>query len=65
MDRATRLATQEAIRMFRTRFARRRTKGLMTPHDNALNRADTPPDVSSARAKSQRHGKVTADRWNQ
>jgi hypothetical protein len=51
--------------MFRTRFARRRTKGLMTPHDNALNRADTPPDVSSARAKSQRHGKVTADRWNQ
>jgi hypothetical protein len=25
----------------------------------------TPPDVASERAKSQRHGKVTADKWNQ
>lgn len=25
----------------------------------------TPQDVTSARAKSQRHGKVTADKWNQ
>ena len=27
--------------------------------------ASTPPDVSSVRAKSQRHGKSTADKWNQ
>jgi hypothetical protein len=27
--------------------------------------ADTPQDVSSPRAKSMRHGKSTADKWNQ
>jgi len=27
--------------------------------------AGTPPDVTSVRAKSQRHGKSTADKWNQ
>ncbi len=27
--------------------------------------ANTPQDVTSARAKNQRHGKVTADKWNQ
>lgn len=27
--------------------------------------ANTPPDVTSARAKSSRHGKSTADKWNQ
>jgi hypothetical protein len=27
--------------------------------------ARTPPDVTSARAKSSRHGKSTADKWNQ
>ncbi len=25
----------------------------------------TPQDVTDARAKNQRHGKVTADKWNQ
>lgn len=25
----------------------------------------TPQDVTSVRAKSQRHGKMTADKWNQ
>ena len=30
-----------------------------------LTKDGTPPDVTSARAKSQRHGKVTADKWNQ
>jgi hypothetical protein len=25
----------------------------------------TPPDVTSTRAKGSRHGKVTADKWNQ
>lgn len=27
--------------------------------------AQTPPDVTSVRAKSSRHGKSTADKWNQ
>ncbi len=27
--------------------------------------AATPPDVTSTRAKSSRHGKSTADKWNQ
>jgi hypothetical protein len=27
--------------------------------------ARTPPDVTSVRAKSSRHGKSTADKWNQ
>jgi hypothetical protein len=27
--------------------------------------APTPPDVTDPRAKSQLHGKVTADKWNQ
>jgi hypothetical protein len=30
-----------------------------------LQQPGTPQDVTSARAKSQRHGKVTADKWNQ
>jgi hypothetical protein len=52
-------------RDFRTRFARRRSKALMTNREGQLYRADSPQDVTSPRAKSQRHGKVTADRWNQ
>ena len=27
--------------------------------------AGTPQDVADTRAKNQRHGKVTADKWNQ
>jgi hypothetical protein len=50
---------------FRKRFARRRSKGLMASTQEALFKRGTPQDVSSPRAKSQRHGKVTADRWNQ
>jgi hypothetical protein len=69
---ASRNPTQRAMRdaraavaEFRKRFAARRSKGTMTPRDRDVLRADTPPDVTSARAKSQRHGKVTADHWNQ
>jgi hypothetical protein len=45
--------------------SRKRSKGTMASRQRDLYRADTPPDVASQRAKSQRHGKVTADRWNQ
>jgi hypothetical protein len=53
------------FRDFRKRFARRRSKGEMADKQQELFRADTPPDVTSLRAKSTRHRKVTADRWNQ
>ena len=35
------------------------------PPERELQAADTPQDESSARAKSSRHKKVTADKWNQ
>jgi hypothetical protein len=54
------------LRNFRTRFARRRSKGLIPGNTQRdLSRPGTPQDVTNPRAKSQRHGKVTADRWNQ
>jgi hypothetical protein len=55
----------EGLRDFRTRFARRRSKGTMANTEGKLFRAGTPQDVTSLRAKSQRHRKSTADRWNQ
>jgi hypothetical protein len=54
----------DALREFRSRYARRRSRGLAPNTEYKLHRHDTPPDVESPRAKSQRHGKVTADRWN-
>jgi hypothetical protein len=57
--------TRYGFEEFRKRFARRRSKGLMANKQEDLFRAGTPQDVTSPRAKSQRHGKVTADRWNQ
>jgi hypothetical protein len=55
----------DRLRDFRTRFARRRSKSRMANTEDKLYRAGTPQDVTSPRAKSQRHRKVTADRWNQ
>lgn len=37
----------------------------MSNKQDELFRARTPQDVTSVRAKSQRHGKSTADKWNQ
>lgn len=50
---------------FRTRFARRRSRGEMPSTEREIFRAGTPADVTSVRAKSSRHGKSTADKWNQ
>jgi hypothetical protein len=33
--------------------------------ERRLTSADTPQDVTDPRAKSERKGKVTADKWNQ
>ena len=54
-----------AIGDFRTRFARRRSRSEISSAERKLSRASTPADVTSARAKSSRHGKSTADKWNQ
>jgi hypothetical protein len=50
---------------FRTRFARRRSRGELADSEREIFSADTPPEVTSVRAKSSRHGKSTADKWNQ
>ena len=52
-------------RRFRKRFSRKRSKGEMTDTSAHLSDARTPPGVTSVRAKSQRHRKSTADKWNQ
>ena len=54
-----------ALTDFRTRFARRRSRGELVNTEREIFAADTPPDVTSVRAKSSRHGKSTADKWNQ
>jgi hypothetical protein len=55
----------ERLRDFRKRVAARRSRGEVADRSGDLDRAGRPPDVASARAKSTRHGKVTADKWNQ
>jgi len=37
----------------------------VTEQQRKLMKDGTPQDVTSTRAKSQRRGKVTADKWNQ
>jgi hypothetical protein len=65
MKKRARNRLPDRIRDFGSRFGRRRTKGEMADKQRELFRADTPEDVTSVRAKSQRHRKSTADRWNQ
>jgi hypothetical protein len=46
-------------------FAAKRSHGEMANTQAEVFDAGTPQDVTSPRAKNQRHGKVTADKWNQ
>jgi hypothetical protein len=46
-------------------FSQRRSQGRMQNREADVFKASTPQDVTSARAKSERKGKVTADKWNQ
>ena len=46
-------------------FSTRRSRGAMRSTEAEVFDAHTPQDVASTRAKGQRHGKVTADKWNQ
>jgi len=50
---------------FRKSFSSRRSQGEMANTTYKLIDAGTPQDVTDPRAKGERHGKVTADKWNQ
>jgi hypothetical protein len=50
---------------FVKRWAARRSKGEMADTSGKRDPKGTPQHVTDPRAKSQRKGKVTADRWNQ
>lgn len=53
------------MQKFGKSFSARRTQGEMTDTSGEIFDAGTPADVTSVRAKSRRHGKSTADKWNQ
>jgi hypothetical protein len=53
------------LQRFGKDFSARRSQGQMTNKQGELFDAATPQDVSDPRAKNERHGKVTADKWNQ
>ena len=50
---------------FGKRFSARRSQALMSNQEGRTGAAHTPQDVTSVRAKSSRHRKSTADKWNQ
>jgi len=50
---------------FGKKFSAKRTQGQMANTQDEIFAAGTPADVTSTRAKSQRHKKSTADKWNQ
>ncbi len=53
------------LQQFGKRFSARRSHGTMAEHGHDIFDASRPPDVVSPLAKSSRHGKVTAEKWNQ
>jgi hypothetical protein len=53
------------MQRFGKSFSARRSQGEMANKEREVLKAHTPPDVTSVRAKSSRHGKSTADKWNQ
>jgi hypothetical protein len=53
------------LQQFGKTFSERRSHGLMVNKERELYEPGTPQDVTDPRAKSQGHGKVTADKWNQ
>ena len=53
------------LSQFGKRFAARRSHGELRNSERELCDARTPQDVTSVRAKSDRHKKSTADKWNQ
>jgi hypothetical protein len=53
------------LQQFGKDFSARRSQGTMTNKEREVFDAGTPQDVTDPRAKNERHGKVTADKWNQ
>ena len=53
------------MQQFGKSFSARRSQGEMSNQSGEIFDANTPQDVTSVRAKSQRHKKSTADKWNQ
>jgi hypothetical protein len=53
------------LQRFGKSFSARRSQGEMTNKQDDLLNASTPQDVTSVRAKNEKKGKVTADKWNQ
>ena len=53
------------MQKFSKSFSARRSQGEMTNKQAEIFDSATPQDVTSVRAKSQRHRKSTADKWNQ
>jgi hypothetical protein len=53
------------MQRFGKSFAARRSHGTMPSRQSEVFDASTPQDVTSVRAKSGRHRKSTADKWNQ
>jgi hypothetical protein len=47
------------------RMKRKADEASKKAHAEQIVKDDTPPDVTSVRAKSARHKKSTADKWNQ
>lgn len=45
-------------------FSAQRSRGRMVDTSEQIYDASTPQDVTSVRAKSVRHKKSTADKWN-
>jgi hypothetical protein len=53
------------LAQFRKSYSARRSGGQMADTSREVFANDTPPDVTSVRAKNSGHGKKTADKWNQ
>jgi hypothetical protein len=53
------------MQRFGKTFSARRSQGEMANTQDEVFARGTPQDVTSVRAKSQRRGKSTADKWNQ
>ena len=53
------------LHRFGKSFSARRSQGEMTNKQDDLLNPNTPQDVTSVRAKNEKKGKVTADKWNQ
>jgi hypothetical protein len=55
----------QSLADFRMSFTRRPRRAPTSSSESDIVHATRPADATSVRAKSSRHGKSTADKWNQ